>query len=80
MDWGLDEMRLCTFQVKAVRQGRVLYVATTHAGYIGFITASSPAYGVSVNYRYGPDLRGGLDVRRPAVVKRVQEGVASLAA
>ena len=76
MDCGLDEMRLCTFQVKAVRQGRVLYVATTHAGYVGFITASSPAYGVSVNYRYGPDLRGGRDVRRQAVVKRVQEGVA----
>jgi len=76
MDWGLDEMRACTFQVAFARRGRVLFTATTHAGYIGFITAVAPGrYGISVNYRYGQELYGGLDVRLPAVVKRVKDGV-----
>jgi hypothetical protein len=75
MDWELDEMRACTFQVKFARRGRVCYVATTHAGYVGFITGSSTSVAVSVNWRRGDDIIGGLEVRQLAPLKRLESGV-----
>lgn len=75
MDWGLEEMRAVTFQAKFVREGRVVFVATTAAGYVGCITGYRPGcFGLSINYRLGRDLRGGLDVRVPAVLRRVRAG------
>lgn len=75
MDWQIPEFRIGTIQVKFVRQGRILFVATTHTAFIGMITASSPTFGVSVNHRREDDVHGDIGKRRLAQLQRVLDGV-----
>ncbi len=67
--------RLGTLQIKFTRRGRVVFVATTHTGFIGMITACSPQFGVSVNHRREDDVHGDLPKRRQAQLTRVMDGV-----
>lgn len=75
MDWQIPEFRLGTMQVKFARRGRVVFIATTHAGFIGMITAASPNFGVSVNHRREDDVHGDKLKRRQAQLARVLDGV-----
>eukprot|EP00873_Tetraselmis_striata_P034818 jgi/Tetstr1/455082/TSEL_041935.t1 len=52
MDWDMDALKPLTCEVEMVRNGRIVFVATTWAGYVGILTGLSPgAFSVSVNYR-----------------------------
>lgn len=63
--------------MRFARGGRVLFVATSHAGLVGTITAAAAGFGVSVNHRSGEDVRSGKAERRQAQLARVQEGARS---
>jgi hypothetical protein len=52
MDWPLKFLNKLTVQLEFVKDGRLLYSATSWAGYIGILTAVVPEkYGLAVNYR-----------------------------
>lgn len=71
MDWQIPEFRIGTIQLKFVRGGRIIFVATTHTGCIGMITACCPGFGVSVNHRREDDVHGDKIKRRQAQLTRV---------
>ena len=52
MDWDMPELKKLTIEVDFIKNGNVLYTATTWAGYVGVLTGLRPGgYSVSVNYR-----------------------------
>ena len=75
MDWQIPEFRIGTLQIKFARKGKVLFIATTHTGFIGMITASSASFGVSVNHRREDDVHGDKIKRRQAQLTRVVDAV-----
>jgi hypothetical protein len=73
------EAERATFQAKFARGGRVLYIATMHAGAVGFITGAAPGrFGVSINFRLG-EFHAPLEVRRAESLARVGRGDAPVA-
>lgn len=56
LDWGMPLLRDLTLELSVVRDGALLYRATTFAGFLGIFTASRPgAYAVAVNFRCADD-------------------------
>jgi hypothetical protein len=52
LDWDMPKLQELTIDVDFVRGGRIVYTATTWAGYIGVLTAQRAGrYAVAVNYR-----------------------------
>eukprot|EP00928_Gymnodinium_smaydae_P015033 TRINITY_DN15513_c0_g1_i1.p1 TRINITY_DN15513_c0_g1~~TRINITY_DN15513_c0_g1_i1.p1 ORF type:complete len:401 (+),score=96.78 TRINITY_DN15513_c0_g1_i1:28-1230(+) len=52
LDWELPQLKLLNIDVRVHRRGKLLYTATTWAGYIGILTAQRPGrYGAAVNFR-----------------------------
>jgi len=74
MDWQIPEFRIGTLQLKFARRGKVLFIATTHTGFIGTITAASSSFGISVNHRREEDVHGDKPKRRQAQLARVVDG------
>ena len=56
LDWHMPELKPLTLNVRFTRGGRLVYTATTWAGYVGVLTAQRPgALAVAVNFREGAD-------------------------
>jgi hypothetical protein len=52
MEWNISESKPVTINVNFVRNGKIVFGATTWAGYIGILTGMKPnQFGISVNYR-----------------------------
>lgn len=52
MDWDLSYLKDITIDVTFVENGRILFKATTWAGYVGILTGiSARAFALAVNYR-----------------------------
>ncbi|CAJ1439605.1 unnamed protein product [Effrenium voratum] len=52
LDWEFPELKALNIDIRVFRGGRLLYTATTWAGYIGVLTAQRPGrYALAVNFR-----------------------------
>jgi N-acylethanolamine-hydrolysing acid amidase len=52
MDWELPLLKDFTIEVDFMKNGKVLYTASTWAGYIGVLTGMKPkSFSISINYR-----------------------------
>jgi hypothetical protein len=52
MDWDLESLNPLTINLNVVKNGVIIYQATTWVGYVGILTAvKNDWYGLSINYR-----------------------------
>jgi hypothetical protein len=74
MDWDMPELQPLTIQVEFVSKGRVVYQATTWAGYVGVLTGiRNDGYSVSVNYRRTKE---GSDNMLGGIIENLKRGAA----
>jgi len=59
LDWDLLALKELTIEVEFHRGGKLLFVSTTFAGYLGVLTAASPhKFAVAVNHRPNSTMTG----------------------
>jgi len=52
MDWPMDFLKDLTVNLEFMKNGKLVFIATTWVGYIGVLTATVPTkYSLAVNYR-----------------------------
>jgi hypothetical protein len=65
LDWDCIALRQFTIDLRFVKNGRLLFRATSFAGYVGVFTACKPnAFGAAINFRPLPSLLRALSTRQ----------------